>query len=100
MVRRDHLPKNPLQGWEPAAEDAVEHRRPLEPQEVQRLLAAASAGETMRGLTRRGRGPEQHGKPVPDAEVVWALTGPDRALLWRFTIETGLRRGAIERLTV
>ena len=100
MARRNLLPRNPLQGWEPAAEDAVEHRRPLEPEEVRRLLDATEAGVTKQGLTRRGRGLKQHGKSVRDDEVVWALTATDRALLWRFTIETGLRRGAIERLAV
>ena len=97
--RAGRLDTNPLAGkLERRAEDHAEHRRALTPDEARRLLAVAEAGPVARGLTRRGKALAQHGHDVPTEEVRWELPGPERALLYRVAMETGLRRGALARL--
>jgi len=52
------------------------------------------------GLTREGKRLTDNGRNVSAEHLRWTLSGPKRALLYRFTMETALRRGAIERLTI
>lgn len=100
MVDRGLIVANPMKGWKRAAEDATQHRRALDEDEATRLVAAAANGETASGLTRRGAALKRQGKDVPDSEIAWSLTGEDRAMLYRFALETALRSGTIARLTV
>ena len=100
MVKQRRASHNPVRGWDKLSEPDSEYRRHLEPEEARRLIAAAEFGETLIGRTNRGRQQlEKHGTDLPE-EVRWAITGHDRAVLYRVAIETGLRRGALERLTV
>jgi len=72
----------------------------LEEDEALRLVNAAQVGEPMVGRTRKGLAHYRRtGEDLP-GEIRWRLTGPERALMYLFTIQTGLRRSALERLTV
>jgi integrase len=86
--------------WSKAAEEQSQHRRALTEEEAKRLLAAAEAGETERGLTQRGAGLRRVGKDVPAEEIAWTLTGEDRAVLYRLAIETALRSSTLAKLRV
>jgi len=100
MVKCRRANHNPLTGWERSREPETEHRRALNPEEASRLIAAADAGEMMVGRTNKGRWHyRKTGAEMPGG-VRWVLTGPTRALLYRVAVETSLRRGALERLTV
>ena len=59
----------------------------LRADEVVRLVAAEEAGEAIDGQTRK-------------SVARWIRTGVQRALLYRFAWETGLRHETILRLTV
>jgi len=85
LVKQKRISSSPVAAVERLQVADREHRRALEPTEAARLVAAAEAGETLRGYNRAGK-------------VRWELTGAQRALLYRFAWETGLRRGAIARL--
>ena len=87
MVKQKRAKSNPIKGVERLPEGSDEYRRPFELNEFRRFIAAAETGEQMVGRTRGGN-------------VRWSMTGPERALMYTFTVETGLRRGAIDRLTV
>lgn len=68
------------------ADDRRHDRRALTEDELRRLVAAAEAGPTLSGrYKKRGGG--------------WNMTGPERALLYRLAVETGLRAGEIRSLT-
>ncbi len=87
MVKQKRAARNPIAAVEPLEPDDREHRRALEPDEAARLIAAAEAGPTMTGHDRGGN-------------VRWEMTGQARTALYRLACETGLRRGAIARLSV
>ena len=87
LVRQKRLQRNPITSVEQHEVGEREHRRGLEPDEAALLIAAAEACEPMIGRDRKGN-------------VRWELTGPSRAMLYRLACETGLRRGAIDRLVV
>jgi integrase len=88
MVKKKRTSFNPIvENIEHLEVDEREHRRSLDPEEAARLFAAADAGAAMLGRDRSGN-------------VRWEMTGPTRAVLYRLACETGLRRGAIERLEV
>jgi integrase len=76
------LPRSPIRGKKcsPLDErkDRRRIRRALEIGELRRLFEAAEAS----------------------GDVVFGLTGPDRALLYRLAAETGIRRGELMQLTV
>ena len=79
MVREGRAPENPLadlQGLNVRA-DRRHERRALTPQECRTLLNAARGGEPVKGMD-----------------------GPDRALLYRTALESGLRAGELRTLTV
>ncbi len=87
MVQRKRSAANPIVHVQKIKETEDEYRRALEPEEMDALVHAAHAGSVMTGRDRRGK-------------VRWELTGPQRALLYRFACETGLRRSSLERLEV
>ena len=79
--------------------DAVK-RRALTFEEQQLLIAAAEGGEVLVGRTHRGRWYfNRHGTDL-SSETRWQLTGPERALLYRLTLETGFRASSLHRLQV
>lgn len=100
LVRMRRLPLNPIAPVERLPVVETEHRRALTVDEAQRLIEAATHGPIQRGLTEAGLSLARRGLDLPAEHVRWEMTGPDRALLYRFTLETALRRGAIERLLV
>ena len=86
MVRQKRADRNSISAVQRLGVDDAEYRRAMDPHEAARLIAAAEVGPTMEGRTRSG-------------QLRWQMAGQHRALLYRFAWETGLRRGAIERLT-
>ena len=60
--------------------------------ELRRLIAAAQAGESFRWGGGRGRFADRPEHPH-------AITGPERALLYRLAVETGLRSSELRSLT-
>ena len=86
MVKQKRADVNPIAGGDHLEVEQREHRRALKPDEAALLIAAAKAGEPKQGRDRSGR-------------VRWVMTGRQRGLLYRLACESGLRRGAIERLT-
>ena len=100
LVKRGALHSNPADGLDKAATDEKQHRRALTEDEAQALIAAAEAGDVATCYTSRGGALAREGRDVPPEEINWSITGPDRALLYRFAIETALRAGTIARLTV
>jgi len=89
LVERERLGRNSAAALRSRTPEYREHRRALRPDGAARLVAAAEAGKTMMSRTRGGR-----------RVLRWRLTGPQRALLYRFALETAMRRSALERLTV
>jgi len=87
MVRQKRVPRNPIANVDRLETEEREHRRAMEPEEVALLCVAAASGETLVGRDRTGN-------------VRWTMTGRAREALYRLACETGLRRGAIERLVV
>ena len=100
LVKQGRVARHPLPHLDRLPVAQEEHRRALTPEEARRLLATTEQGEEQRGLTRKGQGLARAGRDVPAEEVRWCLSAPARSLLYRFTLETALRRGAIERLRV
>ena len=100
LVKRGALYSNPLAGLERAATEDRQHRRALTEDEARRLVAAAEAGETFTLYTKRGGALAREGRDVPPEEVTSTATGPERAMLYRFALETALRAGTIAGLTV
>ncbi len=100
MVKRRRAERNPIASLERATVEHSEARRAMTEDEARRLLSAAEAGPVIRWRTRAGADYlRKHGEDMPGG-VRCEWTGPERALLYRFAIETGQRRSAIERLTV
>ena len=87
MVKQKRASHNPIEAVERLEVEPSEHRRAMEPDEVFRLIAAAHHGKPMERRDRAG-------------SIRWRMTGPERTLLYRLAVETGLRRGAIDHLTV
>ena len=73
--RASESPVQYLEGWN-IRTDRRHDRRALTVDEIQRLLTAAEVGPVRRGMT-----------------------GPDRAMLYRLALETGLRAGELRSLT-
>ena len=84
MVRSKRAASSPVAELEHLSVEDNEYRRALTPEEARWLIHAAD------------RGPTQSGGA---AKTGWSLTGPERAALYLFALETGLRRGAIVELT-
>ncbi len=85
--QRRMVPGNPLEGWARAPVEDKEHRRALEPDEAERMVAAAEVAEPMVWRDRGGG-------------VRCELSGPDRAMLYRLAIETTARRSELARVRV
>ena len=100
LVKRGALYSNPLAGLEKAATEDKQHRRALTEDEAQALIAAAEAGETVTTFTKRGVALQREGHEPPADEIAWSVTGPERAMLYRFALETALRASSIAGLTV
>src|SRR5262249_51681378 len=66
--------------------DRRHDRRALSIEEMHRLLKATQLGHELSGSDHRG-------------ETLWAMTGPERAMLYRLADETGLRAGELRSLT-
>ncbi len=86
LTDRDRIPTNPLRGLSKRREsdDRRRRRRALSAEEVHRLLDAAAAGPAV--SWRR-------------AGASHALSGEDRAMLYRVMLDTGLRLGEVTSLT-
>ncbi len=102
-VTERRLTTNPLTGLPKAEEvEPARKRRALTEEEIVRLLAAAKERLLTEALTvRRGK---NRGKPLANVreEVREHLRrlGRERALLYRFMIMTGLRKGEVATLPV
>ncbi len=102
-VTERRLTTNPLAGLPKAEEvEPARKRRALTEEEIVRLLAAAKERLLTEALTvRRGK---NRGKPLANVrqEVKDHLRrlGRERALLYRFMIMTGLRKGEVATLPV
>ena len=79
MMKDNRAGENPLAHLKPVTvtKANTEQRRALEPEEIQRLLAATETAGTARGMT-----------------------GHERVLLYRLAVETGLRAAELRSLTV
>ncbi|MFA5251057.1 MAG: tyrosine-type recombinase/integrase [Phycisphaerae bacterium] len=80
MVRRRRASESPIEHFDCVSvnyDDIRHKRRVLEPDEVRRLLEAAAAG------------PERFG-----------MSGPERALLYKLAVETGLRAAELRSLKI
>jgi len=100
MVKRDRSPRNPLNSLEPTPTEKREHRRALSHEEAQRLILSALKGEPIIWRTKAGAMHYRHHKSDMPGGIRCLLTGEDRALLYRFAMETSQRLSAIDRLTV
>ncbi len=100
LTKMRRIPHNPITYIERLAVVETEYRRALIPEEAARLIEAAEAGPAQRGLTNTGRGLVTRGQDLPSEHIRWEMSGFERAVLYRLTLETALRRGAIERLKV
>ena len=87
MVKEGRAATSPAAGIEAIEVEDSEYRRALEPEEAQRLIAAAAAGPDQSGLDRK-------------SNHRWYMTGPERALLYSVGLQTGFRAGALRRLKV
>jgi len=87
-VRTGLLPDDPLRSIQPLnpAVDRRRERRALTFDEARALLAATQEGPTRDGRT---------GEPCANG-----MSGPERALLYLFAMETGLRRNEVKTLRV
>ena len=86
MVKQGRATTSAAATLERAEVQAAEFRRALQPEEARWLLDTTTKGPERGGTTRR-------------REARWSMSGATRALLYRFAIETSLRRGTIARLT-
>ncbi len=100
LVKQRRLQHNPIAHIQRLPFVEKERRRALTVDEAQLLIDAATRGPIQRGLTKTGLRLTQRGEDIDAKHIRWEMSGPDRALLYRFTLETALRRGAIERLRV
>ncbi|MFW6337027.1 MAG: tyrosine-type recombinase/integrase, partial [Phycisphaeraceae bacterium] len=100
LVKRGALHANPADGLEKHATEDKQHRRALTEDEARRLIEAAQTGDTVTGYTKRGAGLIRHKQQPPPEEIAWSITGPERATLYRFALETALRASTIRGLTV
>jgi len=102
-VSERRLIANPLAGLPKVEEtEPARKRRPLAEDEIARLLKAARERPLREALTvRRGK---NKGKLLanvrPEVQERLKRTGQDRALLYRFMIMTGLRKGEVTTLPV
>lgn len=66
--------------------DRRHDRRALAEEELHRLIKAAREGDELFGRDREG-------------VIAWRLAGPDRSVLYRLAVESGLRAGELRSLT-
>ncbi len=88
MVKDRRSLSSPLSHLEPlnVRVDRRYERRALTEDELRRLMRAAMEGE------------EQFGRDASGV-ISWRMSGPDRAMLYRLAVETGLRAGELRSLT-
>ncbi len=88
MVETGRADRSPLASMKKQTVTDARERRAASVNELRRLIHAAEAGEPWRWGAGKGGTEHTH-----------AITGPERALLYRLAVETGLRRGELAALT-